>query len=265
MVLVPGGDFIMGTDEVDTEGHALSLGLGKPWFADASPQRHIYQKGFYIDKYEVTNRQYYIFCQAAGYFPPPHWGGGKYPEGQDALPVTNVSYFDASAYAQWAGKRLPTEAEWEKAARGPDGALYPWGDDFHVSAANVSRSSGKKRGDGLKPVGSHPSGASPYGAFDMTGNAWEWVWDYYQPYPGSAYKTPDYEKKYVVVRGLSYFGVGHFTKKDYRKVVTLKARASYREKLHPQAIKIDIGFRCAQDKDKNPIVKMLYEAFAGTS
>jgi len=261
MALIPAGYFIMGTDETDDEGRALALGLEKPWFADESPRQTLYQKAFYIDRYEVTNRQYYIFCQATDCKPPVGWHNWKYPEGQGDLPVTNVSFFDASAYAQWAGKRLPTEREWEKAARGPEGSLYPWGDEMQFSAANVSRSPRRKRGQGLKPVGSHPAGASYYGVHDMIGNVWEWVWDYYRPYPDNTYNSADYGKKYVVVRGLSYFGVGHFSRKQYKQVVALKARAAYREKLPPLTRKPDVGFRCA--KDKAPFFKRLYEAVTG--
>jgi len=248
MVLVSEGYFNMGTDEEDTAGHALSLGLDKPWFADESPQRRLYLDDFYIDKYEVTQLQYYVFCQATGHAPPPMWGGAKYPDGQDHLPVTQVSYYDASAYAQWVGKRLPTEMEWEKAARGPTDFDYPWGNQFDVNKANVSPKPGAKRGRGLQPVGSFPAGASPYGAEDMIGNVWEWVWDYYQPYPDNVYDSKHYGKKKVVVRGLSYLGVGHFPKKEYKKVVRLKSRVTYREKLNPLAKTLDVGFRCAKDK-----------------
>lgn len=248
MVLVPSGYFNMGTDLEDTDSHALSLGLDKPWYADETPERHIKLNDFYIDRFEVTNRLYYIFCQATGRKPPRHWGGMKYPEGQDSLPVTGVSFFDAAAYAQWSGKRLPYEKEWEKAARGEHGLVYPWGNRFDVAKANVSASSRVKAGRGLMPVGSFPEGASPYEAQDMIGNVWEWVWSYYLPYPESEYKSELYEKKFVVVRGLSYLSVGHFPKKEYRKVVALKARASYREKLSPLSRKIDVGFRCAKTK-----------------
>jgi formylglycine-generating enzyme required for sulfatase activity len=248
MVLVSSGYFNMGTDLTDDKGHALSMGLDKPWYSDESPERRIKLNDFYIDKFEVTNKKYYIFCQATDRKPPRHWGGMKYPDGQDDLPVTGVSFFDASDYAQWAGKRLPTEKEWEKAARGENGLLYPWGDVFDVEKANVSPSVRAKTGRGMKPVGSFAAGASPYGAQDMIGNAWEWVWDYYLPYPDSNFKTELFKKKYIVVRGLSYLGVGHFPKKEYMKVVALKSRASFREKLSPLSRKIDVGFRCAKSK-----------------
>ena len=253
MVLIPSGEFTMGSDAVDSKNHALSVGLTKPWFADEFPEHRVYTRAFYIDKHEVTNRKFYIFCQATDHKPPRSWRGPKYPEGDSDLPVTNVNFYDAAAYAQWMGKRLPTEVEWEKAARGPLGNIFPWGNDFNWDAANISHSSKKKIGHQLKPVGSFPEGTSHYGVEDMIGNAWEWVWDYYLPYPKNEYPSPDYGKKYFVVRGLSYLGVGHFSKKSYKKVVALKARASYREKLNPFARRIDVGFRCA--KDKAPLFK----------
>lgn len=247
MVLIPSGYFSMGTDEVDERGHALSLGLNKPWFADESPQQRIHLPAFYIDKYEVTNREYYIFTQATGHRTPPDWDGPKYPEGRDFYPVTNVNFYDAAAYAEWAGKRLPTEQEWEKAARGSNVIDYPWGNRFDFNRANISDSPRKKRGDGLEPIGQHPDGASPYGVEDMIGNVWEWIWDYYQPYPGNTDERLKFQESVVVVRGLSYMGVGHFPEKEYKKVVALKARVSYREHLHPILRKPDVGFRCVKE------------------
>lgn len=256
MVLIPSGEFTIGTNQIDEENHALALGLNKPWFADESPERRMDTPDYYIDRFEVTNLQYFIFCQATDHKPPRYWKGQKFPEGQDLLPVTEVNYFDANAYAKWAGKRLPNELEWEKAARGRAGFIYPWGDDFLPDVANLSLSPRAKAGQGLKPVGSFPRGASPYGVHDMAGNAWEWVWEYYQPYPGNTFKSPDYEKKHIVVRGLSYMGVGHFNKKDFLKVISLKARASYREHLNPLARKTDVGFRCA--KDRPPFMERVF-------
>jgi len=256
MVLIPSGEFTIGTNQIDEENHALALGLNKPWFADESPERRMDTPDYYIDRFEVTNLQYFIFCQATDHKPPRYWKGQKFPEGQDLLPVTEVNYFDANAYAKWADKRLPNELEWEKAARGRAGFIYPWGDDFLPDVANLSLSPRAKAGQGLKPVGSFPRGASPYGVHDMAGNAWEWVWEYYQPYPGNTFKSPDYEKKHIVVRGLSYMGVGHFNKKDFLKVISLKARASYREHLNPLARKTDVGFRCA--KDRPPFMERVF-------
>lgn len=248
MVLIPAGYFSMGSDEVDAQGHALAHGLDKPWFADESPQRRIQLPDFYIDRREVTQREYYVFTQATDHRPPPSWRSPRYPEGRDHYPVTDVTFFDAAAYAEWAGKRLPAEAEWEKAARGTTPIQYPWGDAFDPAKANVSTSPRAKKGRGLQPVGSYPEGASPYGVEDLIGNVWEWVADYYQAYPGSTYQSAEYAKKKVVVRGLSYLGVGHFPAKEYLKIVALKARAAYREKLNPAARRIDVGFRCAMDR-----------------
>ena len=257
MVLVPGGNFTMGSDKVDTDQHALKVGLSKPWYADESPSLKLYLKDFYIDKYEVTRLQYYIFCQATDYKSPHIWGGEKFPDGTGNHPVSHVSFYDAAAYAEWAGKRLPTEAEWEKTARGPDHYIYPWGNEFDFSSANVSPSAKKKQGRGLKPVGSFPQGVSFYGTYDMVGNVWEWVWDYYLPYPNSTREWQEKEKKQLVVRGMSYLGVGHFPKEEYKKVVALKSRANYREHISPLLKKKDVGFRCAKDK------LTLYEKFFG--
>jgi formylglycine-generating enzyme required for sulfatase activity len=257
MVLVPGGNFTMGSDKVDTDQHALKVGLNKPWYADESPSLKLYLKDFYIDKYEVTRLQYYIFCQATDYKPPRIWGGEKFPDGTGNHPVSHVSFYDAAAYAEWAGKRLPTEAEWEKTARGPDHYIYPWGNEFEFSSANVSPSAKKKQGRGLKPVGSFPQGVSFYGTYDMIGNVWEWVWDYYLPYPNSTHEWKEKEKKQLVVRGMSYLGVGHFPKEEYKTVVALKSRANYREHINPLSKKKDVGFRCAKDK------LTLYEKFFG--
>ncbi|HJL72770.1 MAG TPA: SUMF1/EgtB/PvdO family nonheme iron enzyme [Nitrospinaceae bacterium] len=248
MVLVPAGNFIMGTDEVDTNQHALKLGLGKPWFADESPAFELYLKDYYIDKYEVTRLQYYIFCQATDHKPPRTWGGDRFPEGTGHYPVSHVNFYDAAAYAEWSGKRLPTEAEWEKAARGPDHYIYPWGNEFDFSSANVSPSAKKKRGRGLKPVGSFPQGVSFYGTYDMIGNVWEWVWDYYLPYPNNTNVWKKKDEKLLVVRGMSYLGVGHFSEEEYRKVIALKSRGTSRERLNPFSRKDDVGFRCAKDK-----------------
>ncbi|WP_237097434.1 formylglycine-generating enzyme family protein [Nitrospina gracilis] len=247
MVLIPDGYFSMGTDEVDEEGHALSLGLNKPWYADESPQHRVRLPAYYIDKYEVTNLQYYIFTQATDHRTPPGWNGPKYPKGRDHYPVTQVNFYDAAAYAKWAGKRLPTEMEWEKAARGPNVIDYPWGNQFDFSKANVSDSPRNKRGHGLEPIGQHPDGASPYGVEDMIGNVWEWIWDYYLPYSGNTETNLKFPKDVVVVRGLSYMGVGHFPEKEYKKVVALKSRVSYRENLHPILRKPDVGFRCVKE------------------
>jgi formylglycine-generating enzyme required for sulfatase activity len=165
MVFVPAGWFWMGSDDPEAE-------------ADERPRRRVYLPAYYIDTYEVTNREFKRFK-------PAH----TFPEGEDDLPVTKVFKPEAIAYAQWVGKRLPSGAEWEKAARGPDGRRYPWGDTFETNRANldphkVAQALGKVcespvTADGRRKVapGSFPLGASPYGAHDMAGNVWEWVSD----------------------------------------------------------------------------------------
>ncbi|GIS85333.1 MAG: hypothetical protein CM1200mP16_16330 [Nitrospina sp.] len=117
------------------------------------------------------------------------------------------------------------------------GFIYPWGDDFKIGIANLATSPRNKTGRGLMPVGSFPKAVSPYGVHDMVGNIWEWVWDYYLPYPNSKFKSAAFEKKHYILRGMSYMGVGHFNKKDFQKVVAMKSRASFREHLNPLAIR----------------------------
>jgi serine/threonine-protein kinase len=162
MILVPAGPFPMGRD-----------------------RRVVHLDAFYIDRTPVTNREFVTFVEITGYRPTDehayrflqHLRGGKVPPGLEQHPVVNVSWDDARAYASWAGKRLPSEAEWEKAARGTDGRKYPWGrSEPTPSRANY----GTLRG-GTTAVGSYPEGASPYGVLDLAGNVWEWCEDVDEP------------------------------------------------------------------------------------
>ncbi|OGS27445.1 MAG: hypothetical protein A2297_04295 [Elusimicrobia bacterium RIFOXYB2_FULL_48_7] len=163
MVYISSGEFIMGTDEgFDYEG----------------PSRKIFLQGFYIDKYEVTNTQYKRFVDSTGINPPPNWKNGKIPSGEDNYPVVNVTYYEALGYAKWAGKRLPTEEEWERSARGPKAYIYPWGIDWNKKYANVRPLIGFGK---PKPVGSFPDGSSFEGVCDLCGNIWEWTTSWFTP------------------------------------------------------------------------------------
>lgn len=190
VVYIAAGEFIMGSD------------TGR---SDERPQHPVYLDAFEMDRYEVTNAQYLRFLRAAGRLPPRYWPGDEYPTGQADYPVVGVSWQDANDYCAWAGKRLPTEAEWEKACRGADARLYPWGNAWEPRRANIDISIQTLRGasqtasestvwdtawqlaqvtpqsgkPGLEPVGSHVDGASPYGILDLAGNASEWVADWY--------------------------------------------------------------------------------------
>jgi formylglycine-generating enzyme required for sulfatase activity len=217
MALVPAGEFVMGSEKIPNE----------------RPAHKVLVKDFYMDKLEVTNRQYQLFCQAAGRQCPIHMTDNKIAAGREKHPVNNVSFFDAEAYCQWAGKRLPTEAEWEKAARGADARVYPWGSGWDQNLSNNRTSA---REDTL-PVGSIPGGASPYGLLDMAGNVWEWTDGWYKSYPGAPVSF-DETGKSRVTRGGAYF----------YSIELL--RTSYRHPLPPDDASEHGGFRCAADSDK---------------
>jgi formylglycine-generating enzyme required for sulfatase activity len=192
MVWVPAGEFLMGSTDEDIQAVIrMHPKLKASFFVDEKPQHTVYLDGFWIYKYEVTVAEYRAFCQATNRQMPgqPEWSGENFP-------VVNVTWYDAAAYAQWAGARLPTEAQWEKAARGTDGRRFPWGNDWDVELCN-NWSDTNPAGKGFHgtcgtPVGSYPKDVSPYGAYDMAGNAWEWCADYYlkEYYTTSPMKNP---------------------------------------------------------------------------
>ena len=228
MVRVPAGPFPRGTTE-----------RGK----DAQPVRTLTLSGFYVDRFEVTNLLYDKFCRATGHPPRGRHAGERAALDRDDCPVIEVTWQDAADYARWAGKRLPTEAEWEKAARGPRGLRFPWGDRIeglppHGNVADALSATP----DGYlftAPVGKFPLGASPYGAQDMAGNVWEWCADwygegYYATCPATDPPGPD-AGTLRVTRG------GSFMTYLPLDVLCAKRRAS-----PPTTREPDQGFRCAR-------------------
>ena len=218
--------------------------------ADERPSHRIDLQAYSIERTKVTNRQFAEFLNAKGLGPKDrHWYddddgdarihrvAGKWmaDAGAEQFPVVEATWFGAQEYCRWAGRRLPTEAEWEKAARGTDGRRYPWGDAPPVRTR-------AHFGAGLHefiPVGSLPSGASPYGLLDMAGNGWEWVSSAYKPYPYSA--TDGRENADVIIERVTRGG-GHDVGVD-KLTTTHRGRGVSRI---PQAGHHNIGFRCAR-------------------
>lgn len=219
MVYIPAGTFTMGDTHGDGE-------------ADERPAQRVTLQAFWLDRTEVTNGQFSQFAKFARNTGIGRGGEWQMEPGKEHHPVVHVPWRVAAAYCRWAGKRLPTEAEWEYAARGTDGRKYPWGNTWEDSRA---RFSGNRR-DQAAAVGSYPTGVSPFGALDMAGNVWEWVGSLYKPYPYVA--TDGREDPAVpgrhVVRGGSWF------------LNPWDLRSSRREFGEPGYRSAYIGFRCAQ-------------------
>jgi formylglycine-generating enzyme required for sulfatase activity len=168
MVLVPAGEFTMGARD---DGQEATSG--------ERPAHQVYLDAFYIDQYEVTTSRYANFFQETTRDPPGYWSKSVLKQHANK-PVEGVTWEDAKAYCEWAGKRLSTEAEWEKAARGPDQRMYPWGDEPpDKKVANFANCCNFQDYGVLTEVGSFDGGTSPDGAYDMAGNVWEWVADWY--------------------------------------------------------------------------------------
>jgi len=242
MVRIPAGEFIMGSNDVDTEMFQQRFGLTDVPYQDEHPERTVSLAEYYIDQYEVTNSQYKAFLDDVTVFFPPEvvplltpgaWVQSTYPEGAENLPVEGVSWYNADMYCNWRGKRLPSEAEWEKAARGTDGIIFPWGNKFDVKKANAM-----SRSDGVAPVGTYPGDVSPYGVYDMAGNVFEWVDDWYRIYPGNKHQNENYGEKFKTIRGWSWGGIGHY-------VMEMFYRSSYRTYQLPDEQLDATGLRCA--------------------
>ena len=236
MVRIPGGPFVMGS-------------INGP--EDERPQHRLEVAEFFIDRTKVTNAQFAMFLNAKGPVGPQ---GDKYfdiddsdarvhrPDGNWAAdvgfennPVVEVSWYGAVAFCRWAGKRLPTEAEWEKAARGTDGRKYPWGEE----GPNRTRAHFGAGWNDLKPVGSFPQGASPYGLLDAAGNGWEWVSSAYRPYPYNAQDGREDLNK-DMVRGTR--GGGH----DVRIEELTTTQRGRHVSRNPHGGHHNISFRCAR-------------------
>ena len=216
MAYVTGGDFIMGRNG-GTEYER--------------PQHQETVSPFFIDIFEVTCEEYKKFIDETGYRAPVGWSNGNYPPAWARRAVTGIDWDDANAYARWAGKRLPTEQEWEFAARGSDGRLYPWGNEWRGMAANADSSSHKH----VSEIGEHTSGPSPFGAQDMIGNVWEWTASDLAAYPGGVLPAQA-QGDLKVIRGGSW--------RENRRQATVTVRRG----MPPRGvISPDVGFRCAKD------------------
>jgi formylglycine-generating enzyme required for sulfatase activity len=179
MILIPAGEFLMGTSAADAIEMEKGYGWRPKWFADEMPQHRVTLDAYYIDETPVTNAEYKHFLDANPEHPAPSdWDQSQRncSLGKDDHPVVFVSWSDADAYARWARKRLPTEAEWEKAARGTEGRRFPWGQEFDHRCCNTS-SSGLRSTTAVRQY--MEIGDSPYGVIDMAGNVWEWCADWY--------------------------------------------------------------------------------------
>ena len=227
MVRIEGGTFQMGLSEVPTK---------EPYDLGQTPARAVSVKSFMIDKTEVTNAEYADFVGGAKYMAPSYWNNGKPPAGQEQWPVTNVSLTDAKAFADWRSKRdhqeyrLPTEAEWEYAARnGSQNSLYPWGNEWLEGRANVDANA-------LKPVGTYPQGASRSGVLDLIGNVWEWTSTKAAAYPGNTLLV--IPSGQVIIRG------GAFIEPSRGPEAISATRRSW---VSPNDKQAAIGFRLVRD------------------
>jgi formylglycine-generating enzyme required for sulfatase activity len=228
MVRIPAGEFRMGSNDR---------------LADEGPQHTVRLGDYDIDKFEVTGLQYQEFIEATGRRAPDHFENRAHPPGKADHPVTFVTWFDARDYCAWAGKRLPTEQEWEKAARGAEARVFPWGDEFDIRAANTPvRWARLGREGDTTPVGAFKAGASPYGLHDMSGNVWEWTASWYLPYPGNSAKSENFGQIYKVLKGGSWWDCSFYK-------CGISAPAYNRSFFNARVKNASFGFRCAKDAE----------------
>ena len=260
MILIPEGRFWMGSTSDEVDAQFRDTGLPEDWkkyTQDEEPRHEKTLEPFYIYKYEVTNAQYKAFMDATGHRSPPHWNGNDYPADKGQHPVVEVSWDDAQAYCRWAGTQLPTEAQWEFAARGPEPAngqssrCFPWGDTWDRRLCNNASLHADKEiqsaedwktwyeGDQkspfplTSPVGAFPKSVSPFGVHDLAGNAWEWCADIPSKYPDQ--RPEDAEDKTMRARrGGSWANVA------------MHIRSADRQPAAHDNLHIYTGFRCVK-------------------
>jgi eukaryotic-like serine/threonine-protein kinase len=231
MVLIPGGEIVIGREDGEE---------------NERPSHKVAVASFYLDITEVTRLQYAEFLAAElDHLSPPSWKGRIPPAGTEALPVTDVTWRDASDYAAWKQRRLPTEEEWEFAARGPEGRIYPWGNNWQPGHANAADDEKDTRQ--MQPVGSYGIGKSRYGVFDLAGNAWEWTDSDYVGYEGTTLKVLEGYLNLKVIRGGSYAGLPKQITSTYRRgwPATVSDWPDEGDADYTQT-----GFRTAQDVPK---------------
>jgi formylglycine-generating enzyme required for sulfatase activity len=236
-IYIPEGEFLMGCDPQHNGGFPCNF--------DELPLHPVFLSAYFMDAYEVTNQQYRM-CMESGNCPEPVYKNSSTRDSYydnptyDRYPVVGITWYEAQAYCQWVGGRLPTEAEWEKAARGTTIRAYPWGDEEpNCDLANsYDNTSGKHCVGDTAPVGSYPAGTSPYGLYDMAGNVWEWVGDWYSTnyYAYSPYENPTGRDTGddKVIRGGSW------------SYSWSKLRVAYNSNHHPEQRNLNFGFRCVR-------------------
>ena len=185
----------------------------------------------------VTNEEYQIFLQATQFTDrPAHWVDGIFPKEKASHPVTQVTWWEGWSYCMWARKQLPTEAQWEKSARGPNGLPYPWGEEFVKGKANSGIDGDRK----TALVSAYPEDVSPYGIYGLSGNVMEWTQDWYLPYPGNPASNSRFGRDLKVLRGNGFQKAGHYFLEAYRYAFT-------RTEANPNDFFENVGFRCASE------------------